>query len=378
MSFYPVPLPELHPSPGTLIAIQELTEESPDPERIMVLALNDYAELWKLNLHTGATERMLQTNIPDLNLLHPVQIVISPDGAVAAVSNTYGQYAAVYDLLDGKEILQLSRDDYHYDVSTYPLSFAYIDQRLILVHGTEWNRLDLTDVFRGTSLTVRHTPIHNNDSSQNTDEPDTSEHYLDYFHGKLSVSPDQKWIVDSGWVWAPLGITRSWSLDNWLSHVWESEDGSSIHDLWQTMDWDLPSAWIAPHTIAIWGQVDEEMVDEEDWEEEGVSPAIIFFNAQTGERIGVITSVPAFNTTSPVEGVFPHAQAGMAADEDKLFTWRHGLDLHVWNCPTLTCVAITTKVHPQLYHRPAKLFIGLPTEDAPHRLLAWRYDLDKA
>ncbi|MCM3170856.1 hypothetical protein [Paenibacillus sp. MER 99-2] len=378
MSFYSVPLPELHPSPGTLIAIQELTEESPDPERIMALALNDHAELWKLNLHTGVTERILQTNIPDLNLLHPVQIVISPDGAVAAVSNVYGQHAAVYDLLDGKEILQLSRDDYHYDVSTYPLSFAYIDQRLILVHGTEWNRLDLTDVLLGESLTVRHTPIHHNDSSQNTDEPDTSEHYLDYFHGKLSVSPDQKWIVDSGWVWAPLGITRSWSLENWLSHVWESEDGSSIHDLWQTMDWDLPSAWIAPHTIAIWGQVDEEMVDEEDWEEEGVSPAIIFFNAQTGERIGVITSVPAFNTTSPIEGVFPHAQAGMAADEDTLFTWRHGLDLHVWNCPTLTCIATTTEVHPQLYHHQAKLFIGLSTEDAPHRLLAWRYDLDKA
>lgn len=373
MSFYPVSLPELHPSPGTLITIQELTEESHDPERIMVLALNDLAELWKLNLHTGVTERILQTNIPQMNLLHPVQIVISPDGAVAAVSNVYGQYAAVYDLLDGKEILQLSRDDYHYDVSTYPLSFACIDQRIILIHGTEWNRLDLTDILRGTSLTVRPTPKYNNDSSQNTDEPGTSKHYLDYFHGKLSVSPDQKWIVDSGWVWAPLGIARSWSLENWLKHVWESEDGASIHKLWQTMDWDLPSAWISPHTIAIWGQVDEEMVDEEDWQEEGVSPAIILFNAQTGERIGVITSVPAFSTTSPVEGVFPHAQAGIAADQDKLFTWRYGLDLYVWNCSTLTCDATTTEVHPQLYHHQARLFIGLST-DAPHQLLAWKYD----
>lgn len=36
-------------------------------------------------------------------------------------------------------------------------------------------------------------------------------HSLDYFHGSLSVSPDGAWVVDSGWVSAPIGVVRAWT-----------------------------------------------------------------------------------------------------------------------------------------------------------------------
>ncbi len=42
-------------------------------------------------------------------------------------------------------------------------------------------------------------------------------HYLDYFHGELSVSPAENWIADNGWVWHPSGIVTSWSLQAWFN-----------------------------------------------------------------------------------------------------------------------------------------------------------------
>lgn len=361
MPFHSIAFPDLHPSPGDIIALHELPGDPFEPQSSIVLAMNKSGELWKLNLHNGNTARLIQTEISDMNLLHPVQIVVSMDGTTAAVSGRYGRHAAVYDLVDGKELMQLSRDDYHHDASMFPLCFAKSGQRLLLIHGTEWNRLDLTDVRTGERLSERIIPTYNDAG------------YLNYFHGALSVSPDQRWIVNSGWVWQPLGVLRAWSLDNWQSNPLESEDGPSVRDLWQTLDWDLPMTWIGPSTVAVWGQVDEDMVEKEDWHEEGVSPAIVLFDVQTGSRAGVLTGVPEFDTTSMLEGVFPHPQAGMAAERDLLFLWRNGLDLQVWNTLNRTCVATTTEVTPRMYHSQGRMFIGI---DANHSLKGWNYEVD--
>ena len=64
------------------------------------------------------------------------------------------------------------------------------------------------------------------------------EHYLDYFHGTLAVSPDQQWIVDDGWVWAPAGIPRTWNFRRWIEeNPWESEDGPSVR--WLCQRWGV-------------------------------------------------------------------------------------------------------------------------------------------
>lgn len=80
-------------------------------------------------------------------------------------------------------------------------------------------------------------------------------HYLDYFHGALHVSPDGRWIVDDGWVWAPVGAPRAWSLDGWLdANVWEGEDGESCIRFRQLpYHWDSPMCWLDERRVVLWG-----------------------------------------------------------------------------------------------------------------------------
>jgi len=56
-------------------------------------------------------------------------------------------------------------------------------------------------------------------------------HYLDYFHGALHVNPKGSHVLDDGWIWHPLGVPTTWSLQRWVTeNPWESEDGPSKLD----------------------------------------------------------------------------------------------------------------------------------------------------
>src|SRR5258708_20088087 len=89
------------------------------------------------------------------------------------------------------------------------------------IHGSGWNRLDGSDSATGELVSDR------NPTSYRRGE-DRPAHYLDYFHGRLVLSPDGRRIVDDGWVWHPFGIPDVWDIQAWLdNNVWESEDGPS-------------------------------------------------------------------------------------------------------------------------------------------------------
>jgi hypothetical protein len=115
---------------------------------------------------------------------------VSYNGELAAIANRYGQKGVVMDLATGKVAMSLLRDEYHADVSTFPLAFVDLDKRVLLIHGTEWNRLDVSDPRTGTLLTERGPTSHKRGEVR-------PEHYLDYFHCSLSVSPGQKYLSDN-------------------------------------------------------------------------------------------------------------------------------------------------------------------------------------
>jgi hypothetical protein len=77
--------------------------------------------------------------------------------------------------------------------------------------------------------------------------------YLDYFHGRLAVSPESRLLLDDGWCWHPVGIPRILSLDAWLGNAWESEDGASCRELIGKESWNGGLAWIDSHRFAIAG-----------------------------------------------------------------------------------------------------------------------------
>ena len=207
----------------------------------------------------------------EIDLEGPVSIYMSPGDELAAITNTQGEHGLLLELNTGKTLMNLKRDDYHCNVCTFPLAFFVHAGRELLVHGTEWNRLDITDPRSGECLTKRNSPAYRYPNS-------TDAHYLDYFHSSLSISPNSKWIIDDGWMWQPWGLLTSWNINTWLAdNVWESEDGKTRRTIHEGDDWDRPLAWIDNERLAVAGYVDE-------MENEQELPAIFVYNLETQKQ----------------------------------------------------------------------------------------------
>lgn len=73
--FKDVTFPVLLPDPGNIIAMHALNATGLCP--ISLLALNQEAELWRLDLHSGIAVKLLQVDIPGFNPAHPQQLVLS-------------------------------------------------------------------------------------------------------------------------------------------------------------------------------------------------------------------------------------------------------------------------------------------------------------
>jgi len=172
----------------------------------------------------------------------------SGDGNFVAVVNDYGRYGQVMDLRSGEVTLALDGGQYHSNTVPFSFAFAEWQGRVVAIHRTDWNRLDVSDPSTGELLTDRGPTI----PSQGQERP---EHYLDYFHGAVYVSPHGAYIADDGWVWHPSGIPSVWSLDRWLSHnVWESEDGPTRINLCaRAYYWEGAVTWIDERFIAFGG-----------------------------------------------------------------------------------------------------------------------------
>jgi hypothetical protein len=173
---------------------------------------------------------------------------VSSDGGFAAIMDPYGTRGLVLDLAGHARTMELVRDQYHSGVTYFPIAFAIQDGRAVLVHGTGWNRLDISDPRTGALLTPRVLPT-------GLRKEGLPPHYQHLFWGRLSVSPSQGWIGSSAWAWQPQGVFQVWSLRRWLQeNVWESEDGPSKGMIfWRESVWDDPVCWIDERTLAVWG-----------------------------------------------------------------------------------------------------------------------------
>ncbi len=201
--------------------------------------------LLRLDLLTTTVTTLAQVRMS--LLAERVTLRLSPDGRFAAVANTYGCHGSVFDLETGEDTMRLCRDAGENEVSAFPVDFFVHQGRSLLIHGAEWNRLDISDPATGNLLTGRELAAPN---GQGTELP----HYLDYFHCGLTVSPDGTWIADNGWVWHPVGMVTTWNLRRWIDeNVWESEDGPTRRDLCDQDDWDKPLCWLDGQTLVVWG-----------------------------------------------------------------------------------------------------------------------------
>ena len=179
---------------------------------------------------------------------------VSACGRFAAVVHDYGRYGLVVDLAEGGAVtLALDGGSYRPDTVAFSAAFAVVAGRPVLVHRTEWNRLDVSDPRTGELLTGRE-----HEATPEDGRP--PDHYLDYFHGRLHVSPGSRAIADDGWVWAPFGVPQVWNLPAWLNdNVWESEDGPSKQYLCQrAYHWDVGMCFVGDAFVAVGGIGDDD------------------------------------------------------------------------------------------------------------------------
>jgi len=172
------------------------------------------------------------------------KLYVSSNGGFVAVANDYGTAAVVMSLADSR-VIRLRGGDYHSDIAALPFAFIEHEGRTLFIHRTSWNRLDISDPENGALLTQRISPACRS-------EEGNSEHYLDYFHGRLLVSPDGALVADDGWVWGSSSHLEIFSLSAWLAgNMWESEDGPSKVTLFNREHCESPMCWIDSAHIAV-------------------------------------------------------------------------------------------------------------------------------
>ncbi len=173
-----------------------------------------------------------------------VELHVSPRGDFIAIVANHNTRGVVVERATGRVALQLTRGDYHLQDCPWPIAFLDHGGHPVLVHATEWNRLDATDLTTGALLTTRET------DSTPPRTPRTP-HYLNYFHGPLTVSPDGRRLASGGWFWGACGLLRVFEVGRWLdANPHESEDGASVVEVLTHGVWEEPFDWVDAETIA--------------------------------------------------------------------------------------------------------------------------------
>lgn len=246
---------------GKVIALAPVDQE----HRSIWMMLADDGRLFRLDAHSGETDLAGSTKTPSEAARSPFRghtlkprLYVSRDGHFVALVNDYGRYGQVIDLQSGKVTLTLDGGDYHPETVPFSFAFACWQGQTVVIHRTAWNRLDISDASDGRLLSERGPTSYRNGEER-------PQHYLDYFHGALYLSPKETHVLDDGWVWHPVGIPVVWSIDRWLSrNVWESEDGATKKEVCgRDYYWDHGIAWLDEEMVAIGGigDDDNEMVE---------------------------------------------------------------------------------------------------------------------
>lgn len=276
----------------------------PDQPATWLLLTPEQVVVW--NADTGKTSReipfALRKNTSAERRMTPrrLRIHAAAGGRSAAVVTDYGQFGIVLDLDSGRTTMKLDRHTYHEDTVPFPIAFVTTDSGTLLVHGTAWNRLDVSRPDSGELLTAR-------EFVSRGDQP--PEHHSGYFHGRLHLSRSGRYLASDGWFWSPAGMPRVFDLRRWMrDNRWESEDGDSVRHLAQRWyHWDSPMCWADDDRLVVYGiGPDDEML----------IPGVRVFDPLTGQE----TIQFAGPTASPG---FLHADGDdlYSADADGMARW---------------------------------------------------------
>ena len=150
-----------------------------------------------------------------------------------AVALNGGEFVALYEVLgtkglilkNGNKVREINRSCCHADVYEYPIAlFRLPDGTPGLVHcPNEYDELEIEELESGKPLTKR------------------GDEAIDFFHSRLKVSRDGKYLLDAGWVWQPFDVVQVFEITRALrtplhlgEHVdvpWPEDPSASLSEM---------------------------------------------------------------------------------------------------------------------------------------------------
>jgi hypothetical protein len=212
--------------------------------------LNDAFEMLR-TLEPAELEKLLEKSdnevesIESIAAKHPDLVSISLQAKLYSFENYVciveekGINGFVLDLSNPNFQKNLKRGDYCVGNCSFPIAFYKKDNQTFLIHGTDWNRLDITCLETDELLTDR------------IFDYDTDSNYFDYFHSSLLVSPDGKNFTSNGWHWHPYGQIYCFSVEEFLQKFEISHKYIDLAENCYSFDWDRPICWIDNNTLVI-------------------------------------------------------------------------------------------------------------------------------
>ena len=169
------------------------------------------------------------------------------------VTERFGTHAVLVHL-ENASVREMCREDYHANVSSYSVGFLERNGRTLLIHQTEWNRLDIMDAITGECLTAREIdriekePGHWGEDDEWVSPIYEEKNYIDYFHSLLHVSPNGEYFLSNGWIWTPIGQIICFRSDDFIKRY---EQSNVSIDYSSTYNWDRPCAFIDDNRFVI-------------------------------------------------------------------------------------------------------------------------------
>lgn len=168
-----------------------------------------------------------------------------------AITSSDGQYAFIYQKLGTKGLLlkngdvlrEINRSYYCAEVYEYPAAFVTIDNRTFLVHcPMKYCRLDFEDVETGQIV---------------TDNQDRNP--SDYFHSRLEISPNGKYLMSKGWFWHPWNDIRLFDIRK----CFDSPEKLDKSEIYPNVGTEICTASFIDENKVLIGSSDEEEMNDE-------------------------------------------------------------------------------------------------------------------
>ncbi|MHA2501421.1 MAG: hypothetical protein ACXAE3_00925 [Candidatus Kariarchaeaceae archaeon] len=201
----------------------------------------DFTSIRFVEIAQGSIQSILEitdntiSQISGMDFTKEVSLQYDSKAGLIVVANTYGEFAYVLTT-SGELKLSTSRGKYQIKHSVFPLFLFEHNSVYYLIHGSDWNRLDISNIETGDIITARQV----SDS-------------FDYFHGKLLLSPNHTWLVSDGWVWAPVGMVTYWTLDRWFQDPGTPESRDVVYSLAGREEWGMGLCWYSDTKLLVVG-----------------------------------------------------------------------------------------------------------------------------